>query len=175
MKRLFRILAGLTLLLFLTLLLASTALWIRSYCIGEQISWRTDTNSWFVTSAHGSFMVLVAPGDMMSRRGSRWAHQTMPPFPSLPTNGLIMKPLFLGIQTGTGDQWQAAPFSVFAMPWWHITLCSFLMTLLPARFQLTTRRRRKRLQKGLCAKCGYDLRATPTQCPECGAVASPKS
>jgi hypothetical protein len=44
-----------------------------------------------------------------------------------------------------------------AMPFW-----------LPA--QIRAQRREKRERLGKCGQCGYDLRATPGRCPECGTV-----
>ena len=43
-------------------------------------------------------------------------------------------------------------------------------------FLLTRHEKRKwRRRSGLCTECGYDLRATPVRCPECGAVTGPAS
>ena len=55
---------------------------------------------------------------------------------------------------------------------------SYFVLLLPAGAmslawvgQLARRRYLHRHRVGFCAKCGYDLRASPDRCPECGMIA----
>src|SRR5439155_21717050 len=51
-------------------------------------------------------------------------------------------------------------------PW----LPTLLFALLPAMWVRRFVKLRRRRREGLCHTCGYDLRATPDRCPECGAA-----
>jgi hypothetical protein len=55
------------------------------------------------------------------------------------------------------------------VPHWPFVVAAGVMP--GARFFLWFRRRRRK-RTGHCSACGYDLRATPGRCPECGAVAA---
>jgi hypothetical protein len=54
------------------------------------------------------------------------------------------------------------------IPHWFIAIVSLL---LPAWWLVSRHRTKRAIRMGRCPTCGYDLRATPDRCPECGTPA----
>jgi hypothetical protein len=88
----------------------------------------------------------------------------------LPPDDLGWRTLWFGIDTDRVGPEAQQPFlsdrAVVHIPAW-------VPLLLSAVFPLRRLARLRKERPGLCRSCGYDLRATPDRCPECGAVPPP--
>ena len=162
-RRLFNILSALSLLLCI----ATIAIGIRSMWVTTTWTYAGEGRGpdYVVTSRHGCIEVQyvpLRPGAALQRAGgfsswstdifrssSRWDH-------------LGFDVHLQNATTATGLLW-------IVIPDWFI--CS-ITAVFPSLWYRSYRRRRLAERKGLCLKCGYDLRATPDRCPECGTPVS---
>jgi hypothetical protein len=71
------------------------------------------------------------------------------------------------VDTGHGASFYDLSEHIFAIPAWLPTALFALAPLIWIRRSIKSRRRHR---IGLCPNCGYDIRATPQRCPECGRV-----
>jgi hypothetical protein len=74
----------------------------------------------------------------------------------------------LGFSYDSSPRWGSTSY-MLTIRWW---VASVLFAVQVMGFLIPAVRSRRRLRRGLCPTCGYDLRATPERCPECGSVVS---
>ncbi|HSI37193.1 MAG TPA: hypothetical protein VK986_26640 [Tepidisphaeraceae bacterium] len=171
------------------LFLASVTFWIRSYTVGDRMyrsRWTLDPTPrgpsgphvhesavWFLSSA-GTVAVETRTQDApwgptrqpLPPPESKWHIDRPPPPLAVRDDGTDDVRAFLG-----AGYWVGAPHPIHRnrrvwAPWWMPTVA---FALLPA-VRLTLALRRRRRDPNLCPACGYDCRATPERCPECGAT-----
>jgi hypothetical protein len=111
-----------------------------------------------------------------------WTPQALDWYGRLPT-GTHLRALGFGYDHDTYFERNATPAMVamgryvfVGIPFW----AAGAVWLMPIPFAVVIGRRlarvvaSRRIKRGQCAVCGYDLRATPDRCPECGAEVKPQ-
>jgi hypothetical protein len=175
MKRSARILLNAITALSLILFVATVVLWVRSFWTVDFLLWRSGGYaSVSVSVCRGSLDVMraesisgafehvrVAPHAAACPRwasaaGLRWSAAGFAFYSEADVSPL---------EGGPGRK--SVPFHELLVPMWAIVAAG---ALLPSGWTLGRARRRHRSRRGKCPVCGYDLRATPDRCPECGTI-----
>ena len=146
------------------LCVAVILLWVRGYFVRDVLGVTTLDGGRPVTrfvfsedNALGYYRVdePASPGWFYRQSAPNWRTNSR----FLPEGGALVA---LHSPPGTPpDAWS------YATPCW-IPAAAFAVAPLIALRRWTHARRRSR--HGLCRRCGYDLRASPGRCPECGTI-----
>jgi hypothetical protein len=161
-RRLFRLLSALSLLLCV----GTCVLWARSY-------WRSD-GIWITTDVdnrelqqYGSHWYKGYTAETAFGQVRFQVQWNLSVYPSTPATWSIRwtSDEHVGFegQSGGGTHTQAR----YRFSLWRPALAAGVT---PGIFVMTRRRRRQNPGHSFCLRCGYDLRATPDRCPECGTV-----
>jgi hypothetical protein len=153
----------------LLIALALTALCARSFWRNDSLFVERGPRGYFVASARGRVGVIRVSGSWHPRR-HHWATY------DLATDNAVLTTIarskdtrdLIVMLSGDGklpgvfgqSRWFAIPYATLIAP------CA----VMPGVVLTRAWRRRRRARRGLCRQCGYDLRASPQRCPECGSV-----
>src|SRR5665213_3130757 len=181
--------------LSLALLVATAAIWVRSYFAADYLTLARMEDSTLssrdVGSERGHMIIETgsiqvtgsdAARAMLKRTyqqtaGVRWI-RTTPRDTRFPfRESMLQKIGFLFDRRQA--TWPSRPPSTdksviraseVVLPDWFLLLVS---VILPIRWLVVFTRNKRQLRVGHCSSCGYDLRETPNRCPECGTIPPP--
>jgi len=139
--------------LSLMMFIATAVLWVRSY---RTLATLDDADSISFTRRDPIWWIISYPGraTLCRQVGRDW---------DIDLDGFEI----LGIKYGGGR----GPGSLLwnlSVPYWMLATVFAVSPIMRLALWRRFRRAARRRRVGRCAKCGYDLRATPQRCPECG-------
>jgi hypothetical protein len=176
-RRLFTLCSALSLLMCV----AVCVLWVRGYGLADQLVWQRADGALWGHSAPGRIVLgrWQAGRSDVPLRGDQVGLKYTRDGVGFAGNYL----LFLNGEPGDTDiSWERDGFAWYekretsgqinaqwVAPFWFIALAAAALPLSWTATQWRSRiQERRRKNIGLCPACGYDLRASPDRCPECG-------
>jgi hypothetical protein len=155
----------------LLLAVATAVLWVRSYWSDDSIRYVAEAGYYV------DFSAGTEPGRVCVYLNMRLAPHTADQGWRVTSHSYRHMPAWLQPKEypllSMGFAWESFRLGAermtreFASPFWApVGVFSIGATTL----WLPWTRRRLRRRRDLCEKCGYDLRASPERCPECGTV-----
>jgi hypothetical protein len=184
-----------TLMSFLSLLLcaAAVALWVRSYWGTDYVELSSPAGSDSFSITHHTHGVRWTRGDIRLSHAEQTLYMHKTPSPKLDGTGrstwgwgrlgaghMGSEPLpadsvwsrlgFHSYRRGEMSSFYDIREQGVALPAW---LPVVIFGVAPALWLARRVRTHRRIAKGFCRNCGYDLCATPGRCPECGTEALP--
>jgi hypothetical protein len=145
---LFNIAAGVSLLVCMV----TAVLWVRSYWIVDSLQHSDRRRYAEMVSLYGTVSLQTSSLPQLPTTldvSIQWLHE------SAGADYRVMRSFYFAHDGYT---------ATVAVPHWFMLM---LALLLPIAWTIKFRRRHR---PGQCRICGYDLRATPDRCPECGAI-----
>jgi hypothetical protein len=163
--------------LSLLLCVAAVVLWVRSLFVFDDSHFLVGDRSLGVGSFRGEISLSqVDAGPLAHHFTTEW--RTTPVSKIDQSQERLSAQCqwrLLGVGVGRHVFWAGEPLKpltnrVLILPYW---LLAVVTSAPPAMRGIRLLRARRRVIHSLCPQCGYDLRATPERCPECGTPPAP--
>ncbi|MDB5323921.1 MAG: hypothetical protein JWN40_5552 [Phycisphaerales bacterium] len=160
----------------LLLCVAAAGFWVRSYMAWESLFWEDFPRSVGLVTSRGALMARV--DDNLGHFGpfpsgpAHWSYRALPTYDLRATTTAVIylrQTVVPGVDVGRAYM-GGTNVRVIIVPLWSVVLLTALLPLSADVSILRGRARRRRLLAGCCPLCGYDCRATPGRCSECGRV-----
>jgi hypothetical protein len=172
-RRLLNFAACLSLLLGAAILAVGIISYRTQFSLDHSVIWESPewkrASRWYFVVTSGSYFVSHSAyqwrSDYQLRLRSGWLFSRLSSeFRPHTTHGFRAHE-----QSTAASGWSRAT-STYAVPDWFLSLPFAVLPLIRCCQRWRAQTRLARGKHGLCVECGYDLRASPQRCPECGAV-----
>jgi hypothetical protein len=151
---------------------AAVAMWVRCYWATDSVWMRCGGITATVMTARNGCLLHCTGGGDVERPGRHWYRDSTEPSDMIRGNWgfwTLSKPhVLLGVITwgrfSGASEWGMS----ILIPYWLLACVAAAAGAGPLMIARRLHRRERRRRAGQCVRCGYDLRATPDRCPECG-------